>query len=55
VDLAKGAIKRQPKLVDYVQSWVGQALRREVKLLQVEEWFQEGHGISGGSKDSHGV
>jgi hypothetical protein len=27
VDLAKGAIERQPKLVGYVQSWVGQALR----------------------------
>ncbi len=26
VDLAKGAIERQPKLVDYVQTWVGQAL-----------------------------
>jgi hypothetical protein len=55
VDLAKGAIMRQPKLMDYVQSWVRQALRREVKVLQVEEWFQEGHGISGGSKDLHGV
>jgi hypothetical protein len=27
VDLAKEAIERQPKLVDYVQSWVRQALR----------------------------
>ncbi len=24
-------------------------------MLQVEEWFQEGHGISGGSKDLHRV
>jgi hypothetical protein len=55
VNLAKGAIKRQPKLVDYVQSWVRQALCQEVKVLQVEEWFQEGHGILGGSKDSHRV
>ncbi len=55
VDLAKGAIKHQSKLVDYVQSWVRQALRREVKVLQVEEWFQEGHGILEGSKDLHGV
>jgi hypothetical protein len=55
IDLAKGAIKRQPKLVDYVQSWVRQALRQEVKVLQVEEWFQEGHGILGGSKDLHRV
>ena len=51
----KGAIERQPTLVDYVQSWVKKALRWEASILQVEEWFQEGHGDLGGSKDSHGV
>ncbi len=55
VDLAKGAIEHQPTLVDYVQSWVKKALCREARVLQAEEWFQEGHGISGGSKDAHGV
>jgi len=55
VDLAKGTIERQPTLVDYVQSWVKKALRWEARILQVEEWFQEGHGVLGGSKNSHGV
>ncbi len=55
MDLAKGAIERQPTLVDYVQSWVKKALRWEARILQVGEWFQEGHGVLGGSKDSHGV
>ena len=54
VDLAKGAIERQPTLLEYVQSWVKKALQREARILQVEEWFQEGHGVLGGSKDSHG-
>jgi hypothetical protein len=55
VDLAKGAIERQPTLVDYVQLWVKKALRWEARILHVEEWFQEGHGgVLGGSKDSHG-
>ena len=54
VDLAKGAIERQPTLLDYVQSWVKKALQREARILQVKEWFQEGHGVLGGSKDSHG-
>ena len=47
VDLAKGAIERQPTLLDYVQSWVKKALQREARILQVEEWFQEGHGVLG--------
>ena len=55
VDLAKGAIERQPTLVDYVQLWVKKALQWEARILHVEEWFQEGHGgVLGGSKDSHG-
>ena len=47
VDLAKGAIERQPTLLEYVQSWVKKALQREARILQVEEWFQEGHGVLG--------
>jgi hypothetical protein len=55
IPLAQGALERQPSLVDYVQSWVGNALHREVNVLKVEGWFQEGHGMIGGFKDAHGV
>ncbi len=55
IPLAQGALERQPSLVNYVQSWLGNVLHREVNVLKVEEWFQEGHGIIGGFKDAHGV
>lgn len=55
VPLAEGATMRQPKLIEYVQEWVGAALHTKANILKVEEWFQEGHGISGGEKGAHGV
>jgi len=55
VPLAEGATMRQPKLIEYVQDWVGAALHTKADVLKVEEWFQEGHGILGGEKGAHGV
>jgi hypothetical protein len=55
IPLAQSARERQPILVSFLQECVGQALQHKVKVLQVEEWFQEGHGIISGYKDSHGV
>jgi hypothetical protein len=55
VPLAQGAVERQPLLIHYVQSWVGDAFNREANVLKVEEWFWEVHGIVDGSKDAHGV
>jgi hypothetical protein len=55
VPLAQSARERQPILVGFLQECVRQALQHKVKVLEVEEWFQEGHGIIGGYKDSHGV
>ncbi len=55
IPLAYGALERQPSLVNYVQSWVGNTLHREVNVLKVNGWFEEGHGIIGGFKDAHGI
>lgn len=52
VDIAKTAIERHPALLQFVRSWTE---RSSLKPLSPEEWFVEGHGITGGSKDSHGV
>ncbi len=51
VPLAQSAMERQPNLVSYWQTCVGQALQFKVCVLKVEEWFQEGHGIIGGYRD----
>jgi hypothetical protein len=53
-DLSLSAIQRFPKVLDYVQSWLAPVVG-EGKLLKEEEWFVEGHGIEGGSKDAHGI
>jgi hypothetical protein len=54
VDLSRTAIKRHPKVLDFVKSWVSPVLG-ESKVLSPEEWFQEGHGIIGGKKDPSGT
>ena len=53
-DLSLSAIQRFPKVLDYIQSSLAPVVR-EGKLLKEEEWFVEGHGIEGGSKDAHGI
>jgi hypothetical protein len=41
-------------VLDFVKSWVNPFLG-ESKVLDTEEWFQEGHRIVGGKKDARGV
>ena len=52
VDLAKSAPERSPELVDWIRTWTG---LDNLEPLTPEGWFEEGHGITGGELDSHGV
>ena len=52
VDLGKTAIQRHPPLLDWIRDWTG---RKDLKPLIPEGWFEEGHGISGGTPDRNGV
>jgi len=51
VDLAKSAVERSPSLIEWIRSWSV----ADLKPLSPEGWFEEGHGISGGTKDRRGV
>ena len=55
MDLAKSAVDQQPSLESYVQEWTSRALNRRVTHLSLNEWFDKGHGIVGGTKDHHGI
>lgn len=59
VDLGKSAVDRHPKLLEWIRSWADDPtlIKRRGKLdpLTPEGWFEEGHGIAGGDKDSHGI
>ncbi len=50
VDLSKTAIERHPGILDFALSWITPVLG-ECTVLSVDEWFQEGHGIRGGTKN----
>jgi len=52
VDLSKSALERHPPLLDYLR-WVTEC--DNLQALTPEQWFVEGHGIIGGSRDSHGM
>jgi hypothetical protein len=54
VDLAKGALERQPVLVNYVMSWTKKCLGR-IRVLSPKDWFDKGHGVGGGTKDINRV
>jgi len=54
VDLSRTAIERHPGVLEFVRSWVAPILGDSTVLLP-EEWFREGHGIVGGTKDSTGL
>ena len=54
IDLAHSAKQRHPPVVEFIKSCV-KPLNKEAKVLGVEEWFVEGHGIIGGEKDAHGI
>jgi hypothetical protein len=52
VDLGRSAIERHPPLLDWVRTWTG---RPTLKPLSPEGWFEEAHGIVGGSPDHNNV
>jgi hypothetical protein len=54
VDVAVPAIDWHPAILELVQSWLEPTIGKR-RMLKVEEWFVEGHGIIGGKQDSHGV
>ena len=52
VDLAHTAIERHPPLLDWVRTWTKLS---KLEPLTPEGWYEEGHGITGGTLDSHKV
>ena len=52
VNLACTAVEHHPPLLDWVQSWTD---RPKLEPLTPEQWFVEGHGITGGKLDNHRV
>ena len=52
VGLAKSAVERHPGVLDWIWSWTG---REDLEPLTPEGWYEEGHGITGGSPDRRGV
>jgi hypothetical protein len=52
VDLAHTAIERHPPLLDWVWTWTKLS---KLEPLTPEGWYEEGHGITGGTLDSHKV
>jgi hypothetical protein len=44
------AIERQPKLVEWVKSWLGQ----DLEILSPAQWFTRGHSHDGGYYDQQG-
>ena len=51
VDVSRTAVERHPGVLNFVKSWVDPILG-ESKLLLPKEWFQEGHGVTGGAKEA---
>jgi hypothetical protein len=54
VDLSQTAVERHPEVLVYVKSWVDLVLGTS-RVLTIKEWFQEGHGITGGKIGSKGI
>jgi len=52
IDLSRSALERYPQLINWVRSWTRHP---DLEPLTPEGWFEEGHGITGGVKDKHGV
>jgi hypothetical protein len=52
VDLAHTAVEHHHPLLDGARSWTG---RPKLEPLTPEQWFVEGHGITGGKLDNHRV
>jgi hypothetical protein len=54
VDLALTAFQRHSPVVGFVKSWVIPTFKH-MRVLSAQEWFVEGHGIVGGSRDNNGM
>jgi hypothetical protein len=52
VDLGKSPLERSPCLLVWIQSWY---LDASAEPLSPEDWFERGHGITGGQRDKHNV
>jgi hypothetical protein len=44
------ALQRSETLKDWIKSWLG----NQAEFLEPEDWFERGHDMSGGCKDSKG-
>eukprot|EP00957_Ditylum_brightwellii_P123941 9447974-Ditylum_brightwellii.AAC.1 len=51
IPLHKSASQVLPTLIDQVRSWV----RQDLITLEPDDWFEQGHNIAGGYKDSNGT
>eukprot|EP00957_Ditylum_brightwellii_P199926 15240681-Ditylum_brightwellii.AAC.1 len=51
IPLHKSASQVAPTLIDWVRNWV----RRDLIMLEPDDWFEQGHDIAGGYKDSNGM
>jgi len=52
IPLNESATSRVPEVLEWVRSWTG---IQELNPLTPEEWFERGHGISGGTRKPDGV
>jgi hypothetical protein len=50
IPLHLSALQRSETLKSWIQSWLG----NQAKFLEPADWFERGHDMSGGSKDSKG-
>ncbi len=54
VNLARTAVECYPAVRQFIESWLDPAVGAAT-WLQPEEWFSQGHGITGGQRDLHGI
>ena len=52
VPLHLGALERRPRLLAWIRGWTGD---EQLEPLSPADWFERGHGISGGAKDRNGI
>jgi hypothetical protein len=52
IPLHRSALERQPDLLSWIRQWT---LCDNLNPLQPEDWFEHGHGISGGTYDARGL
>ena len=55
VPLHQGAIERSPSVLDWIKSWAPEDSSNTWNLLDPEGWFDRGHDLSKGTKNSDGM